>query len=236
MDSETGSLASTTQLQKPLTPLESLKFQYQQRTSNITASTASNSVTSGKSLGSTMSTSSARFFEMEARFTRHQSDLNRKEKISSDRLEQIERQLQRFDELDSKLASVSTTINAALESTRQSQATDRQNMNDKLIAVMRKQSGSTTSIDAINDKLTLLMSMLTLPNTRPVLELPQDRAASSTTPSNFSTDNLTAVDDGTHTPTERTADAMSLRSRESHSSSSAESSKISSPEKNNRTR
>ena len=76
---------------RPPTPLESLRNQYRNQSTgdNATVSTTSNSM-SGKSRQSMLSTSSARFLELEARITRQQNDFDRKDKISSERLSQIE--------------------------------------------------------------------------------------------------------------------------------------------------
>ena len=69
-----------TQAKMPLTPGESLQQQYQNRsTANTTASTSTTSA-SEKSRQSMLTTSSARFIELEARITRQQNEFDRKEK------------------------------------------------------------------------------------------------------------------------------------------------------------
>jgi hypothetical protein len=98
----------------PPTPLELLKDQYRNSTTdNATESTSSNSV-SGRSRQSMQSASSARFIELKARITRQQTEFDRQEKISSDRLSQIERQFHRFDEVESKLDNLKTTLTLKL--------------------------------------------------------------------------------------------------------------------------
>ena len=70
-----------------------------------------------------LSTSSARFLELEARITRQQNKIDRKEKISSERLSQIERQLNRFDEVKSKQDNINDNIESKLNRSQQAQTT-----------------------------------------------------------------------------------------------------------------
>jgi hypothetical protein len=61
-------------------------------------------------------TSSARFMELEARLsTRQQTEFDRKDKISSERLSQIENRLHRFDEVDSKLDNLKAIYIPAMQ-------------------------------------------------------------------------------------------------------------------------
>ncbi|KAI2498300.1 hypothetical protein MHU86_16170 [Fragilaria crotonensis] len=144
----------------PPTPLESLRNQYRNRSvDNATVSTSSNSL-SGKSRQSMLSTSSARFIELEARITRQQSEFDRKEKISSDRLSQIERQLHRFDEVESKIDSLKNDIDSKLDESQQVQRADIQNMNGQILVVMENQEGFGASINILSDKISLLMGLM----------------------------------------------------------------------------
>ncbi|KAI2501871.1 hypothetical protein MHU86_12563 [Fragilaria crotonensis] len=126
---------------RPPTPLESIRNQYRTRSvDNATASTSFNSL-SGKSRQSMLSTSSARFIELEAQITRQQTEFDRKDKISSDRLAQIERQLHRFDEVDTKLDSLKSDIDSKLDASQQVQREDLKNMNGQILVVMENQAG-----------------------------------------------------------------------------------------------
>ena len=234
MDSEQDSLPPDSLPKKPMTPLESLQQQYQQRSSNMTASTSSNSV-SNKSRQSTMSTSSARFYEMEARLTRQQDEFNRKEKISSDRLMHIERQLRRIDDVDSKLDSFKTDINTALDQSRAAQASDVRDMNDKMIVLMRKQSGFSDSINGLSDKIASLVLLISNPKNISSFATMQNHdpyasPSEASVSSDLQSTQNTKADGDESMPASR-LDDMSLRSGTSKSSSSAESSKVHSPEK-----
>ena len=144
----------------PPTPLESLRSQYRNRSPDqATVSTSSNSL-SGKSRQSMLSTSSARFIELEARITRQQTEFDRKDKISSDRLAQIERQLHRFDEVESKIDSLKNDIDSKLEESQQAQRSDLQTMNGQILVVMENQEGFGASINILSDKISLLMGLM----------------------------------------------------------------------------
>ena len=144
----------------PQTPRESLLQQYQNRsTDNTTVSTSSNSA-SGRSRHSMLSTSSARFIELEARITRQQNEFDRKEKISSDRLSQIERQLHQFDEVESKLDTLKENLESKLDGSQQAQTAELHTMNGQILVVMEKQAGFGTSINIFSDKISLLMGLI----------------------------------------------------------------------------
>ncbi|KAI2502524.1 hypothetical protein MHU86_11956 [Fragilaria crotonensis] len=126
---------------QPPTSLESIRNQYRNRSvDNATASTSSNSL-SGKSRQSMLSMSSARFIELEARITRQQTEFDRKDKISSDRLAQIERQLHRFDKVETKIDSLKSDIDSKLDASQQVQREDLKNMNGQILVVMENQAG-----------------------------------------------------------------------------------------------
>ncbi|KAI2501731.1 hypothetical protein MHU86_12737 [Fragilaria crotonensis] len=234
---------------RPPTPLESLRNQYRNQSTgdNATVSTTSNSM-SGKSRQSMLSTSSARFLELEARITRQQNDFDRKDKISSERLSQIERQLHRFDEVDSKLDSMKTDIDTKLETAQQAQTAELQTMSGQMLVVMEKQAGFGASINILSDKISLLMGLVaetTLPQREDATKArrPSPNASSSTKPSDVARvteahasipaasipekeddeeiDSVKAIEDG----------SGSLRSMESKSTKSSDSGKFRSPDK-----
>ena len=145
----------------PPTPLESLLNQYQNRsTDNTTASSSSSISGSDKTRQTMLSTSSARLIELEGRITRQQNDFDRKDKISSDRLSQIERQLHRFDEVDTKLDTMKTEIDKKLEGSQKAQTDELRTMSDQIITVMEKQVGVGASINILSDKISLLMGLI----------------------------------------------------------------------------
>ena len=68
-----------------------------------------------------MSTSTAKFFELDKAFKRQQSDNDAREKQSSERIQQLERQqFSRFEELDKKLDSVQQSVSGQLDSFKES--------------------------------------------------------------------------------------------------------------------
>jgi hypothetical protein len=142
----------------PPTPLESLQDQYRnpRSTESTTASTAS-SVTDSKSM---LSTSSARFLELEKRITRQQKDFERKEKISSERLLHIERQLHRFDDVDGKLDNLKQDLDTRLDASKREQEAQFKTTSDQILTLMTKQVGFGVSISSLSDKITLLTNMI----------------------------------------------------------------------------
>ncbi|KAI2494172.1 hypothetical protein MHU86_20366 [Fragilaria crotonensis] len=107
-----------------------------------------------------LSTSSARFIELEARITRQQTEFDRKDKISSDRLAQIERQLHRFDEVETKIDSLKSDIDSKLDASQQVQREDLKNMNGQILVVMENQAGFGASINILSDKISLVMGLM----------------------------------------------------------------------------
>jgi hypothetical protein len=159
--SGTGNPKSSDIPKMPPTPLESLLNQYQNRsTDNTTASSSSSISGSDKTRQTMLSTSSARLIELEGRITRQQNDFDRKDKISSDRLSQIERQLHRFDEVDTKLDTIKTEIDKKLEGSQKAQTDELRTMSDQIITVMEKQVGVGASINILSDKISLLMGLI----------------------------------------------------------------------------
>ncbi|KAI2496015.1 hypothetical protein MHU86_18488 [Fragilaria crotonensis] len=111
-----------------------------------------------------LSTSSARFIELEARITRQQTDFDRKDKISSERLSQIERQLHRFDEVDTKLDTMKSDIDRKIDGSQKAQTAEIQIMSGQILTVMEKQVGFGASINILSDKISLLMGLITEKN------------------------------------------------------------------------
>jgi len=71
-----------------------------------------------------LSTSSAPFIELKARIARQQTEFDRKEKVTTDRLFQIQRQLHRFYKVESKLDTLKGDLNTKLDNSHQLQAAD----------------------------------------------------------------------------------------------------------------
>ena len=72
-----------------------------------------------------LSTSSAPFIELKARIARQQTECVCKEKVTTDHLFQIERQLHpRFDKVESKLDTLKGNLNTKLDNSHQLQAAD----------------------------------------------------------------------------------------------------------------
>jgi hypothetical protein len=233
----------------PPTPRESFQQQYQNRsTDNTTVSTSSNSV-SGRSRHSMLSTSSARFIELEARITRQQNEFDRKEKISSDRLSQIKRQLHRFDEVESKLDNLKENLETKLDVSQQAQTAELHTMNGQILVVMEKQAGFGTSINILSDKISLLMGLISdqkiseITEDTTKLRRPSPNVYSSTMAQHSTTNSFSGVE-----PTLVVAQmparehhreliireedgSGSMKSLTSKSSSSTESGKYCSPEK-----
>jgi hypothetical protein len=127
----------TTTPKMPPTPLESLRDQYGRRSTVLTAaSTDSNN--SASSRLSSMSTSTARFQEIDARIQRQQKEFDRKDRINTERLERMERQFTRFDDLDHRFYT----------------------MEENLMNVMEKQAGVGTTMNKLSDKISALMDMI----------------------------------------------------------------------------
>jgi hypothetical protein len=165
INTEADSQKDTHGAKKPPTPLESLQRMYQQRsTDNTIASSTSSQSGSDRSRQSMLSTSSARFIELEARITRQQTDFDRKDKISSERLSQIERQLHRFDEVDTKLDTMKSDIDRKIDGSQKAQTAEIQNMSGQILTVMEKQVGFGASINILSDKISLLMGLITEKN------------------------------------------------------------------------
>ena len=122
----------------PPTPLESIRDQYGLRSTVQTeASTDSNH--SINSRLSSMSTSTARFQEIDARIQRQQKEFDRKDRINTERLERMERQFTRFDDLDHWFDV----------------------MEGNLMNVMEKQAGVGGTMNKLSDKISALMDMIT---------------------------------------------------------------------------
>ena len=121
----------------PPTPLDSLRDQYGLRSTVQTeASTDSNH--SINSRLSSMSTSTARFQEIEARIQRQQKEFDRKDRINTERLERMERQFTRFDDLDHRFDV----------------------MQGNLMNVMETQAGVGGTVNNLSDKISALMDMI----------------------------------------------------------------------------
>lgn len=116
----TDSCAS--QITRPLTPAESLRQQYSQRrhTSELSdqsddTSTAGSTVSvPSKMSDGRMSTSSAKFRELDAAIQRHKKTNDKKDAKNSERISHIERQLHRIDDIDSKMDDVKTDFGQRL--------------------------------------------------------------------------------------------------------------------------
>lgn len=108
------------QVTRPLTAAESLRLQYSQRRHTSDASdqsddtsTAGSTVTAKLSDGR-MSTSSAKFRELDAVIQRYKKTNDKKDAKNSERISHIERQLHRIDDIDSKLDQVQTDFGQRL--------------------------------------------------------------------------------------------------------------------------
>ncbi|KAI2500342.1 hypothetical protein MHU86_14150 [Fragilaria crotonensis] len=239
---------SAEQVKRPPTPLESLKNLYQQRsTDNTTASSTSSTTASERSRQSMLTTSSARFIELEARITRQQTEFDRKDKISSDRLSQIERQLHRFDDVDSKLDTLRSDIDNKFEVSRNAQTEELKNMSGQIFTVMEKQVGFGASINILSDKISLLMGLISekhqaeqedtlklrrpSPNSPPTVKTAASLRTSGFLALTHLAENANATNE-TKTQDIREEDgSVSMKSSESKSSTSTESEKFRSPEK-----
>jgi hypothetical protein len=121
----------------PLIPFQSPPDQQGiQSTVQTAASTDSNN--SVNSRLSSMSTSTARFQEVEARIQRQQKEFDRKDRINTERLQRMERQFTRFDDLDHRFDT----------------------MEKNLLSVMDKQSGVGGTMNNLSDKISALMDMI----------------------------------------------------------------------------
>jgi hypothetical protein len=80
-----------------------------------------------------MSTSTARFQEIEARIQRHQKEFDRKDRINTERLERMERQFTRFDDIDHRFDT----------------------MEGNLMNVMETQAGVGGTMNKLSDKVSL---------------------------------------------------------------------------------
>jgi hypothetical protein len=85
-----------------------------------------------------MSTSTARFQEIDARIQRQQKEFDRKDRINTERLERMERQFTRFDDLDHRFDM----------------------MEGNLMNVMEKQAGVGGTMNTLSDKISALMDMI----------------------------------------------------------------------------
>ncbi len=234
---------------RPPTSLESIRNQYRNRSvDNATASTSSNSL-SGKSRQSMLSTSSARFIELEARITRHQTEFDRKDKIVSDRLAQIERQLHRFDEVETKIDYLKSDIDSKLDASQQVQREDLKNMNGQILVVMENQAGFGASINILSDKISLLMGLMAESKINANDESLKIRRPSPNVSPAVRTSNLGFYDRETSSPplalmpntneeekmeddnANRGDSSVSMKSSASKSSSSTDSGKFRSPDK-----
>ena len=80
-----------------------------------------------------MSTSTARFQEIEAQIQRHQKEFDRKDRINTERLERMERQFTRFDDIDHRFDT----------------------MEGNLMNVMETQAGVGGTMNKLSDKVSL---------------------------------------------------------------------------------
>jgi hypothetical protein len=114
--------SSVSQITRPITPSESLRRQYSQRTHNSNssdhsedASTAASTATAPSKLSDgRMSTSSAKLRELDAVIQRQKKTNDKKDAKNSERISLIERQLHRIDDIDSKLDDVKTDFGQRL--------------------------------------------------------------------------------------------------------------------------
>jgi hypothetical protein len=146
----------------PPASLESLPQQYEQRsTTNTASSTASKNSAGTSSRLSMLSTSSARFMELEARIDRQKKELARKDQISSDRLiVRIEHQFKRLDEMEGKIDSLSSDLETKLDETQTAQTQRFDIMDDKIFKVMKMQAGFGDSINALSDRINKLLTVI----------------------------------------------------------------------------
>ena len=113
--------SSTSQVTRPLTPAESLRQQYSQRTGHSESTnfeddstTASTATAPSKVSDGRMSTSSAKIRELDAVLQRQKKSNEKKDAKQSERVSQIERQLHRINDLDTKLDNVQTDFGLRL--------------------------------------------------------------------------------------------------------------------------
>jgi hypothetical protein len=121
-DSTDSSISSVSQATRPPTSGESLRKRYRdidqnseasQTSENSSASTTASTNLSHQSTGR-LSVSSAKFREFDKILLRHQQESETKEARSSERISHIERQLHRFDDLDTKLSEVRQDLSQRL--------------------------------------------------------------------------------------------------------------------------
>ena len=98
-----------------------------------------------------MSSSTAKFFELDKAFKRQQSDNDARDKQSSERMQQLERQqLSRFEDIDKKLDSVKQSVSGQLDSFKDS----------LLQSLSATPSAPDPTIQALEQKLSSLMTIV----------------------------------------------------------------------------
>ena len=108
--------STASQVARPMTPAESLRQQYSQRSHNLEAtdesfeeeSTAASTATASKLSDGRMSTSSAKLIELDAVIQREKKTNEKEDAQNSERISLIEQQLHRINNLDSKLDDAKT--------------------------------------------------------------------------------------------------------------------------------
>ncbi|KAI2489105.1 hypothetical protein MHU86_25494 [Fragilaria crotonensis] len=148
-DSTDTTIASAqSSLNRPPTPLESLRHRYNSNathSSNENEETTATSDTSRSQGLSGNSSNAARFKELESKITRQQKDLHKSNKYSTDKLQQIE------DHLQSKLDEVKHDVSIQLTA-----------LEKQLITSMQQQVHTGDSMKAINEKIERLTDAVAL--------------------------------------------------------------------------
>jgi len=130
----------------PPTPLESLQTQYG---NSSTAQTITLTVSADSRQSSRLSTSSARFMELEARIARQQKDFARKDAVNTDKHNNIERKLARLDEVEGKIDNL------------------RSDLDGQILSIMERQANFGDSIDSLGAKITRLLKVIDDKENRP---------------------------------------------------------------------
>jgi hypothetical protein len=122
-DDSVSTSSSVSQISRPMTPAESLRLRYRNHdqvskagshSSNSNDSTSHTTAASSKSSTGQISSQSAQFRDFQSALSRQKKMYEKQETQFSDRFTTIERQLYRFNDLDTKLEDVQTDFSSRL--------------------------------------------------------------------------------------------------------------------------
>ena len=155
-NSTTSSVSAPSQVLPPIIQPESPSLQYRERDQSDTdtvdtdMSDTSRSTSPSKLSSDRMSTTSARFREIDKIINIQKQANSKQEQLASDRLSQIERQLHRINDMDGKLDSVKTEFATRLE-----------DFEGKILSSMKSQiDASGAALASMNAKLEKLMLVM----------------------------------------------------------------------------